>query len=491
MTVEAFSDMKTPAFVIDTHLVKDCLHRLSSADRDNTEADRQTKRLFQGDTINLAWIDRLGIDSRADTLLRWLHLVGEMGMTERSFGVAELESDLLRFRTLDFDEAEHTASRVAARLEYRLTKACLRYCYGQRFGFINPHRLFNHLDIDRPDSLRGIVRYRGLFDVEMDLAGSDYAATVMRQVRADSLGSYLRHIQPDNPVYKRLQQQLATTTDEASRRRVIVNMERSRWRLHQPLATSGKRIVVNIPAYHLYAYSDTSLLDMRVVCGAGTTKTPLLSSAIEWMEVNPQWVIPMSIIRNEVTNHAGDSAWFARHRYDIVDKETRQPLDPRLVSRQMLLSGKYNVAQKGGAGNSLGRIVFRFKNNFSVFLHDTNTPGAFQRDGRSLSHGCVRVSKPFDLARYVLDQPDEWLLDRIRIGMGQSPQTDQGQRWLRAHPDNDDLKKLIGYVGVKPRVPLYIIYYTIWPDETGTWQTWPDVYGYDRVMWNALQPYMQ
>ena len=157
----------------------------------------------------------------------------------------------------------------------------------------------------------------------------------------------------------------------------------------------------------------------------------------------------------------------------------------------MLLSGKYNVAQQGGAGNSLGRIVFRFKNNFSVFLHDTNTPGAFQRDTRSLSHGCVRVSKPFDLARFVLDSPDEWLLDRIRIGMGLTPDTDQGMRWLRDHPEKDDLKKLIGYVGVKPRVPLYIIYYTIWPDAGGTWQTWPDIYGYDQVMWNAMQPYMQ
>jgi len=157
----------------------------------------------------------------------------------------------------------------------------------------------------------------------------------------------------------------------------------------------------------------------------------------------------------------------------------------------MLLSGKYRVVQTGGAGNSLGRIVFRFKNSYSVFLHDTSTPSAFERDTRALSHGCVRVSRPFDLANFVLDNPDEWLLDRIRIGMGQQPESDQGRNWLRAHPDKEAQKKIIGYVGVKPHVPLYIIYNTMWPDESGIWREWPDIYGYDDIIWKQLQPYMR
>ena len=230
---------------------------------------------------------------------------------------------------------------------------------------------------------------------------------------------------------------------------------------------------------------------MRVVCGGVNTKTPQLSSNIEWMEANPQWVIPTSIIENEVARRAGDSAYFARNRYNIVDKSSGQTLDASQVSRQMLLSGKYRIAQKGGAGNSLGRIVFRFKNSFSVFLHDTSTPSAFQRDTRALSHGCVRVSKPFELARFVLDSPDEWLLDRIRIAMGLTPETEQGQQWILSHPDPESRNKIIGHITVSPRVPLFIIYYTLWPDEAGVLQTWPDVYGYDKVMWNQLKPYVE
>ena len=485
--MEAFSDMKTPAFVFSPQLIDKNLHQLMEADHSSTEADKQTRASYNG---HLFWIDKYGVNEQADTLLSWLHRVGEIGLTERSFGVDQIEQDLNRMRTLFFDAA-NPINLVAARLDYQLTKACLRYCYGQRFGFINPHRIFNHLDIEKQDDEHKYVQYRGLFDVAMDLPTSQFATDVLRKVQNDSLSALLHEVQPTDATYLYLKQQLPKDSSRAYRRRVIANMERSRWRRHEPIATQGKRIIVNIPAFHLYAYDGNDLLDMRVVCGARTTKSPQLTSKLEWMEVNPQWVIPMSIIKNEVSHRAGDSAYFARHRYDIVDKETQQTLDPSTVSRQMLLSGKYRVAQKGGEGNSLGRIVFRFKNRYSVYLHDTSTPSAFQREVRALSHGCVRVSKPFDLANFVLDNPDEWLLDRIRIGMGLQAETDQGRRWLRAHPEKDDLKKLIGYVGVKPHVPLYIIYNTMWPDESGVWREWPDVYGYDDVIWKHLQPYLQ
>ena len=101
----------------------------------------------------------------------------------------------------------------------------------------------------------------------------------------------------------------------------------------------------------------------------------------------------------------------------------------------------------------------------------------------------MRVSKPYELARFVLDNPDEWLLDRIRISMGLEPESLQGQEYIETHDKLD--YKLISYVPVKPRVPLYIIYNTLWPDAAGVMQTWPDVYGYDDVIWKHLQPYVR
>ena len=489
--MEAFSDMKTPAFVLGASEIHQQLQQMAGSDVVKTEADREVRDYYKAENSPLLWVERIGVDERADSLMAWLHQLGEIGMSEQAFGVKAIEHDLNIFRNLAFDEDKNKANLVAARLEYRLTKACMRYCFGQRFGFVNPHRSLNHLDVEKQDSTRRYLKYRGLFDVDIDTPDEHYASSVISKIANDSIAAYLSEIQPKDAFYQKLKSMLPQASTPEQRQRIMVNMERSRWRRHQPLDVTGKHIVVNIPAFHLYAYSPQETLDMKVVCGNVRTKTPQLSSNIEWMEANPQWVIPTSIIENEVARRAGDSAYFARNRYNIVDKATNQPVDSRQVSRQMLLSGKYRIAQKGGSGNSLGRIVFRFKNSFSVFLHDTSTPSAFQRDSRALSHGCVRVSKPFELARFVLDNPDEWLLDRIRIAMGNAPETDQGIQWVRSHPDQDSRNKIIGYIPVTPRVPLYIIYYTLWPDEAGILQTWPDVYGYDKVMWNQLKTFVE
>lgn len=480
--------MRTPAFVFDLHTIRKQLRNMVDNDRDATEADRQARDYYQGGGHPLVWVDRMGVDERADSLLAWLHTVREIGMSERAFGVADIEKDLQRMRSLDFGDGANAINQVAARLEYRLTKAFLRYAMGQRYGFVNPYRLFNSLDADRLDTAGNALSYRQLFDVEMDLPTKRFATIVLHKVQEDSLNEYLHHVQPTGGYYYRLKEMLASASTAEQRQRIMVNMERSRWRRHQPLMKEGKRVEVNIPAYHLYAFGVDSVLDMRVVCGTLKTKTPQLSSYVEYMEVNPQWVIPKSIIDSDIARHAGDSAYFARHRYNIYERSTNKPVGIHAVSAQMLLSGKYRVAQAGGAGNSLGRIVFRFKNKFSVFLHDTSSPGAFSRESRAVSHGCVRVSKPFDLARFVLDEPDEWLLERIRISMGLAPQTERGEEYVANHKDEDN--KLIGYVPVKPRVPLYILYYTLWPDADGILQTWPDVYGYDEALWKKLQNYV-
>ena len=489
ITMEAFSELKTPAFVFDVQDVRSNLHAMVKSDDDVTEADRQARSYYTTEGNPLVWLRSTGIDDRADSLLSWLHRTHEIGMSERAFCVQDIENDLQRLRNLDFEEGRNSINRVAARLEYRLTKACLRYSYGQRYGFVHPHKIYNSLDAEKKDTAGNVLKYRRLFDVAMDRPSQHYARTVIEKVRSDSIADYLTHIQPTDKYYLQLKSMLSTATGADYRRRIMVNMERARWRRRQPIADHGKRIIVNIPAYHLYAYSPEEMLDMRVVCGTLRTKTPQLSSHIEYMEVNPQWVIPMSIIENDVARHAGDSAYFARHRYRILERSTNRQMNVHAVTTGMLLSGRYRVAQDGGAGNSLGRIVFRFKNNFSVFLHDTSSPGAFNRESRAVSHGCVRVSKPFELARFVLDSPDEWLLDRIRISMGLEPESLQGQEYIETHDKLD--YKLISYVPVKPRVPLYIIYNTLWPDAAGVMQTWPDVYGYDNVIWKHLQPYVR
>ena len=207
--------------------------------------------------------------------------------------------------------------------------------------------------------------------------------------------------------------------------------------------------------------------------------------------MNPEWNIPFNIIKTDVARHGGDSAYFARNRYDIVDRETGDTLQASEVGKERLLSGKMKVVQKGGSGNSLGRIVFRFPNNFSVYLHDTNNRGAFNRERRTLSHGCVRVQKPFELACFLLQGADEWTKDQIRISMDMRPVTERGREYVRNHADAPRPFRLISYRDITPHMPLYIVYFTAYPNPTtGKVELWPDLYDFDKVITKEIGPFL-
>ena len=458
--MESFRSMQTDEYAMDSHRIRESLGQICRTDRDSMAADYHIRNYYRGGGP-FVWVDRGGVDCRADTLLARLRSdLGVLGFSEQAFFVRQIEGDISRLRTLTFD-ADNGANLVMARLEYHLSKAYLRYAMGMRYGFTNPMKLLNSLDVRDRDTLGQPISYRGLFDVDMDLPGKDFAQLALWKVAHDSLADYLDETMLHDGFYEQMRSMLPGAT--AERRRLLqVNMERRRWREHLRPEEGGKYIVVNVAAYHLWAVNRDSVIDMRAACGAQKTKTPLLSSKIYRMDVDPEWNIPMSIIRDDISRHAGDSGYFARRRYYVADRNTGKRLPIGAVSQGMLLSGKYRVAQAGGPGNSLGRIIFRFANNFDVFLHDTSSPGVFNRDNRGVSHGCVRVQRPFDLARFLTDKTED------------------------EQPDSLTHSQAVA------RVPIFITYYTFFKTPgDGQCRTYPDVYGYDRVIYQALTPYLK
>ena len=329
--------------------------------------------------------------------------------------------------------------------------------------------------------------YARLFDYE--LKAHDYKQA-LEQISGGNRMGFLAESKPSSPIYEALKQRLAQTSSKDERKKLAVNMERSRWQVTQPVSP-GRMVVVNIASQQLWAVGPDSVLNMRICCGASATKTPLLISSISHIQVNPEWVIPFNIVKTDVARHAGDSSYFARNHYSIIDRSSGDTLNPVRVSSESLQSGKLRVSQKGGAGNSLGRIVFRFQNNFSVYLHDTNNRGAFQRDRRTLSHGCVRVQDPFGLACFLLPDLDERTLDRLRISMDIPPVTDKGREYLNEHAEDPRPFRLVNHRDVSPQVPVYLIYYTAYPNPaSGVIDLWPDIYGYDAAITGAIKPFL-
>jgi len=488
LTVEAFSELKEPTFVIDPDETRHLLIDKCNTTPADAAADTKVRKYYTGGG-RMMWVDRQGVKRAAYSLLHHLkEAVPAMGFSEDAFYISRIEDDITRMERLDFDDGKNSLNTILARLEFHLMRAYARYATGQRFGFVNPNYTFNRIDSIKDNANGRFKGFRLLYDLRSERPDNTFFGELTRKIENDSVDEYLAEIQPHDTLYNSLKRMLPTAKGDR-RRQIIINMERCRWRFKRQQTADDKSVVVNIPAFHLWGYSSgRCVIDMKVGCGATKTKTPVLHSMIERTDINPQWHIPMSIITKDIVGHIGDTAYFNRNHYYIAERKTGERTDPMNVTAEMLRSGEYRVSQEGGEGNSLGRIIFRFKNNVSVYLHDTNSRRFFERPVRAISHGCVRVERPFDLATFLLgDTADEWTLDKIRISIGLLPETPRGQRFVGGH--EDDKLHLISGLAIKPPVPVYILYFTLFPDAEGNIKSYPDIYGYDSVIQNVIKTY--
>ncbi len=460
-----------------------------------TERDSMSLRMYADNYTRdyysahqpLVWLTPMGIDERADTLLSFLQEVENMGLDKNFFSLADIRNLTKQVRECSFEGKD--ANQLLAQTEFMLTRAYLRYACGQRYGFTQPNALFNRLlvDIPAPGEARKTTRYRRIFDLPAEEPTDSFARHALMQVREHRVGDFLREVQPKNKAYVQLQKEYerAKSKGESERARLArVNMERARWSYAHP--DTGKYVWVNVADFMLTVVDtkrDTSLT-MRVCAGNMSHKTPLLKSEIKWMELNPYWVIPHTIVRKEIMpRHVGDSAYYARNRYVAINKETKEQCDPSLLSAEDLRSARYTLRQENGAGNSLGRIIFRFPNRFSVYLHDTNNRSAFNREVRAVSHGCVRLERPLDLAIFLLDNPSLTEIDRIRVAIDKEPLTVAGRSYRQQMAGK---RKTMRTIHLPTPVPVWLEYWTLCPDTQGQLQTHPDNYGYDNVIEKAL-----
>lgn len=414
-------------------------------------------------------IDELAFN---DSLISYLHQhVDAIGFDGKAFLLdsIDMQQSMISQKKVSGDSLQI----VKEMLNKNLRQAYMTYAEGVRYGFMNPEEVFSS----------------GNYDVKVEHPDSTFNAEAQKAFDEMKACEFLRKCEPTSKAYQTLLQSYQNDSTINGKKRAAMNLERLRWRDKKAPADSQRYVFVNIAAQQVWAIGKDSVLSMRICCGKPSTKTPLLTSAIHLIEVNPEWNIPVSIIRGEVSHRAGDSAYFARHNYYITDR-TGKRVNPKELSSSQLASGGYRVAQRSGAGNSLGRIIFRFNNRFSVYLHDTSNKSAFNAETRTISHGCVRVQRPYDMAKFLLTDADHWLLDRIRLSMDLEPEYQEGRDYVKSHGARGH--RLISSTEVTPNVPVVISYFTLYPNpETGVVETWPDRYSYDTMIEKALKPFLK
>jgi murein L,D-transpeptidase YcbB/YkuD len=226
-------------------------------------------------------------------------------------------------------------------------------------------------------------------------------------------------------------------------------------------------VLVNIPDFRLRAYEgDREVFEQRVIVGEEyRNATPVFADSMTYLVFRPEWNVPPSIMVDEMLPRLQDDIYdLARHDFEVLDTEGDSLVrDPSSVDWDDVDTDepRYRVRQKSGETNSLGLLKFMFPNRFNIYLHDTPARKLFDQPVRTLSHGCVRVEDPVQLADFVLDGQDDWNEGKIRDAMDDT--TAAGGRT----------------VPLERPVPVYLLYLTTFVRD-GELHFRNDPYGKDR-----------
>ena len=276
LEMSAFSDLKRNEYALNSRILRNHLRNIIHADKDSAFTDFRVRDYYLRDG-KWMWIDRKGVDYRADLLLQCLDTIDRIGFSREKFCVDQMKNDLRRVRELAFDDSTGTndVNEVVARLEYNLTKNYLRYVCGQRYGFVDPYYVFNRLDIaeGKPAKKGDTVAYHKLFDIPIEQPSSAFFSKAYKQIRCDSIDSFLKKVQPTNPTYQRLVAYLhSDSLKESEKSRIVCNIERCRWRITNFSETEKKYVLVNVTAFQLYVHDDDDVMSVRVGCGRAQSK---------------------------------------------------------------------------------------------------------------------------------------------------------------------------------------------------------------------------
>lgn len=246
-------------------------------------------------------------------------------------------------------------------------------------------------------------------------------------------------------------------SNEAKIAKLEVAMEQVRW---LPADLGERFVLINQPAFMAYYHNEgKEEFGMKVVVGSKANQTYFFQDEIQTVEFNPYWGVPQSIIINEMLPKLrNDPSYLDRLGYEVS-------VNGRAVSSSSVnwygSTNAVSVRQPPSSDNALGDLKILFPNAHAIYMHDTPSKSFFNRDMRALSHGCIRLVDPRRMAAAVLGTSLDNVNKQIAAGQNRAVQ-------------------------VPTKIPVYVAYFTAWPDKDGKVQYFDDVYDRDSFVMKAF-----
>jgi murein L,D-transpeptidase YcbB/YkuD len=412
------------------------------------------------------WVTDREVARVADDALASIRRAAEHGLDPEHYGATDLGREVERLRAAD--RAERTAAALA-RLDSNLTRALLDLGRDVAVGVsdtLPPGVIVREAGRTPPDvatRLSAIVEEGDLAAWPDDVRPRhlQYAA-LQAALKALLAGGPVAAPGPPEPAGDRSKATPGAAAQPSDRQRIAFNMER--WR-HMPDDLGARHILVNIPQFHLWVREgDRVVHNQRIIVGTQGDQTPIFSADMNQVVFSPYWNLPESIVEGETLPAIlRNPSYLERNNMEVLRRSggSVERVDPSTVDwNDPSVTKELSLRQRPGPSNALGHVKFLMPNRHAVYLHDTPADQLFDKTGRAFSHGCVRLEEPIALAKYVLADQPEWTEDKIKTAM---------------HSGDEQVVKL------KQPLPVHLVYFTAWVDETGKVQVFKDVYSRDRL----------
>jgi murein L,D-transpeptidase YcbB/YkuD len=302
-----------------------------------------------------------------------------------------------------------------------------------------------------------------------DELGGDFGETIYRHGDSEAYGPDLvplikakqkqAGLKADGVIGPRTVQSLTGVSTKDRINKVLVALEQSRW---LPSELGPTRVFINQPAFTASYFEDSQeKLSMRVVVGKVSNQTSFFYDEIEQVDYNPYWGVPQSIIVNEMLPRLRrDPGYLDRAGYEVYNAKGKR-VRSSSVSTGALTGRRFRsrapAAKRGQcAGRTEDPVPERARH-----LHARHAAKAFfDRENEALSHGCVRLADPRGMAAAVLGKSRDYV-----AGM---------------------LKKGHSVEKVQRKIPVYVAYFTAWPNANGQVEYFGDVYSRDARLLDAI-----
>ncbi|HET6388877.1 L,D-transpeptidase family protein [Hyphomicrobium sp.] len=394
------------------------------------------------------WVMASGLKPEAKTLATEIENADSYGLDKARFKLPE--------RTNGDLTATDTDALAAAEIQF--SKAALLYARDARGGRI-------------PDPA-------GMLSTNLDRRPQWIEPKIVIDALAQTHepDAYLRSLQPQQPQFEKLRQIYLTMLSKDGKdgkpgqlspaaKRIRANMEMWRWMW---LNMGDFYVLNNIPEFMQYVYKDGQIIrSEKIVAGMLDKQSTIFSRPLKHVVLRPAWRVPESIMVNELwPNLIRGGGMMRQYGLQIRTKNTDKLVDYRSIDWSTSDIRDYVVMQPPGAKSVLGHVKFSFPSQHTIYMHDTPDKWMFKSAQRTLSHGCLRVQKPMQLAEMILKEDKGW--DAAKIA-----------ELDRSGPLNNE-------ISIEKEIPIHLVYFTAWVGEDGKLKTFRDVYGHEKRITLAL-----